>query len=64
MSKESGLRIRVDQELRVAFLKACKSLDRTASQEIRNFMRQYVNQSETQAQPSLFSGSIEKDLDN
>ena len=36
------LPIKMDAELRDAFISVCKSNDSTASQEIRNFMREYV----------------------
>lgn len=42
MSKEVGIRIRVDEQLRRDFTEACKSQDQTASQVLRNFMRGYV----------------------
>lgn len=42
--KESGLRIRVENDLREAFLMTCKSEDKTAAQVLRAFMRTYVNQ--------------------
>ena len=40
--KESGLTIRIDQELKAAFVATAKSQDRTASQVLRDFMRDYV----------------------
>lgn len=36
------LPIKMDAELRDAFISVCKSNDSTASQEIRNFMREYI----------------------
>lgn len=42
--KESGLRIRVDGQLRQDFIAVCKAEDLTASQVLRSFMRQYVDQ--------------------
>ena len=42
MAKESGFRIRVDEQLRKDFLEACRSKDMTASQVIRHFMKDYV----------------------
>lgn len=44
MAKESGLRIRVEENLRLDFLKACHENDLTASQVIRRFMKQYVEE--------------------
>lgn len=40
--KESGLRIRVENELREEFLLACKKHDLTGAQVLRSFMRSYV----------------------
>jgi antitoxin component of RelBE/YafQ-DinJ toxin-antitoxin module len=41
---EAGLRIRVDDNLRRDFIETCKSQDATASQVLRAFMRNYVEQ--------------------
>lgn len=40
--KDSGLRIRVERELREKFLALCREQDRPAAQVIREFMRQYI----------------------
>jgi hypothetical protein len=50
--KDSGLRIRVQRELRDRFLGACRAQDKPAAQVIREFMRQYVERQE-QAKRSL-----------
>ena len=42
MSKDSGLRIRVERELRDEFLSLCHEQDRPAAQVIREFMRRYL----------------------
>ncbi len=42
MTKEIGIRIRVDEALRREITEACKSQDQTASQVLHNFMRSYV----------------------
>ena len=39
---ESGLRIRVDDQLKRKFIESCKKNDTTAAQALRAFMRQYV----------------------
>jgi len=44
------LPIKLDAELKDAFLSACKDNDTTASQELRNFMREYIRKH----QPDLF----------
>ena len=52
--KESGLRIRVENDLREAFLTTCKSEDLTAAQVLRAFMRSYVEHRGGGLQPDLF----------
>ena len=42
-TKDAGLRIRVDRELREQFLVACREHDTTAAQVIREFMRNYID---------------------
>jgi hypothetical protein len=54
MSKESGFRVRVEESLRKAFIEACRKKDQTASQEIRKFMRDYVEESGNYLQTGLF----------
>ena len=46
MSKDSGLRIRVERELRNKFLELCRRQDRPAAQVLREFMRGYVAEHE------------------
>jgi hypothetical protein len=41
--KDSGLRIRIERELRDKFLATCREQDRPAAQVIREFMREYVS---------------------
>lgn len=53
--KESGLRIRVDSQLRVDFLRACKKDDLTAAQVLRAFMRMYLERQQRGQQTELFS---------
>lgn len=43
MTKDVGLRIRVDRDLRESFIEACKADDRPAAQVLREFMRDYVS---------------------
>jgi hypothetical protein len=40
--KDSGLRIRVERELREKFIETCREQDRPAAQVLREFMKQYV----------------------
>jgi hypothetical protein len=42
MTKDCGLRIRVQRALRDKFLEVCRTHDRPAAQVIREFMRDYV----------------------
>ena len=40
--KDTGLRIRIERELRDRFLATCREQDRPAAQVLREFMRGYV----------------------
>lgn len=40
--KDSGMRIRVERELREKFLALCRERDRPAAQVLREFMREYI----------------------
>lgn len=46
MSKDVGLRIRLEKSLRDQFIDVCHANDRTAAQILRDFMRSYVSQNE------------------
>lgn len=48
MTKDSGLRIRVQRDLREKFLEVCRAQDRPAAQVIREFMRAYIDRHTTQ----------------
>src|SRR5690554_3901906 len=43
VAKDAGLRIRIDRDLRDAFLKVCRAQDKPAAQVIREFMRDYIS---------------------
>lgn len=43
-TKDAGLRIRIDRELREAFVVACRAHDKPAAQVLREFMQDYVKQ--------------------
>ena len=43
--KDVGLRIRVQRDLREQFLEACQADDKPAAQVLREFMREYVQNS-------------------
>lgn len=53
-TKDAGLRIRVERDLRDEFLEACRLQDRPAAQVLREFMRRYVAEHKVASQPSLF----------
>lgn len=44
LRKDVGLRIRIDRDLRDAFVEACRSQDVAASEVLREFMRSYTQQ--------------------
>lgn len=44
--KEAGMRIRIEPELREAFVTACRTQDLPAAQVLRSFMREYVRKCE------------------
>jgi len=44
--KDSGLRIRIERELREKFLATCREQDRPAAQVLREFMRAFVANNE------------------
>lgn len=52
-TKDCGMRIRIDKQLREEFLEACRSEDRAASDVLREFMRTYIKQ-HSFAQRTLF----------
>ncbi len=54
MAKDAGLRIRVEKDLRQAFVQACKNEGTSASDVIRNYMQSYVDYDVTQRQPDFF----------
>jgi len=52
--KDSGMRIRVERDLRDAFVQACRAQDRLAADVLRDFMRFYA-ESQRQGQADLFA---------
>ena len=44
MGEESSYRVRVDKELKEAFLKVANACDRTGAQLVRDFMRRYTRE--------------------
>jgi hypothetical protein len=54
--KDSGMRIRVEKELREAFVQACRAKNRPAAEVLRDFMRTFT-ESQERGQADLFAGS-------
>ena len=52
--KDSGMRIRVEKELRDAFVRACRMQDRAAADVLRDFMRDFTEK-QRQGQADLFA---------
>ncbi len=55
-NKDSGLRIRVELELRDAFVEACQSQGLVASEVLRDFMRMF-SAKHAEGQAALFAPS-------
>lgn len=60
MAKDVGLRIRMEPELRQAFVFTCKAQDLSAAQVLRAYMRKYVDEQGVVLQPDLFESTMEK----
>lgn len=54
MFKDAGMRIRVEKELREAFVQACRAQERAASDVLREFMRSFT-QTQQSGQTNLFA---------
>ena len=52
--KDSGMRIRVEKELRDAFVRACRAQDRAAADVLRDFMRAFTEKQQ-EGQTDLFA---------
>ncbi len=52
--KDVAFKIRVEEELRRAFIDLCRREDRPAAQVIRQFMRDYVETRQRDTQRDLF----------
>lgn len=57
--KDSGMRIRVEKDLRDAFVQTCRAHNRAASDVLRDFMRTYMEKHQL-GQADLFAGIKEK----
>lgn len=60
-TKEVGIRIRVERELREAFQLACSSQDRRASDVLREFMHAYTLKQQQGLQANLFTSPNQQD---
>jgi hypothetical protein len=54
-TKDAGLRLRVERELRDEFVELCRGSGRPAAQVLRDFMRAYIERNRAVAQPDLFN---------
>lgn len=57
VTKDTGLRIRVDRQLRQDFVDACRAQDKPAAQVLREFMREYVERYRQGMQQDLFGNN-------
>lgn len=53
-TKDAGLRLRVERELREEFVEICRNEGRPAAQVLRDFMREYVAKNRSSQQRELF----------
>ena len=60
MTKDSGLRIRVQRDLREQFLEVCRAQDKPAAQVIREFMRSYINRHTAQTSSPAANDPLER----
>ena len=61
--KDAGIRIRVEKELREAFVAVCQAADRRASDVLREFMQTHVERYQ-QGQGDLFAAGQEQQQRN
>jgi hypothetical protein len=57
--KDAGIRIRVEKDLREAFVTVCQEVDRRASDVLREFMQTYVERHQ-KGQGDLFTTEQER----
>ena len=58
-TKDAGLRLRVEKELRQEFVDVCRATGKPAAQVLREFMRDFVSRERVTIQRSLFEESRE-----
>lgn len=61
--KDSGMRIRVEKELRDAFVQACRAQERAAADVLRDFMRAFTEKQQ-QGQADLFAGTKKNEIEH
>jgi antitoxin component of RelBE/YafQ-DinJ toxin-antitoxin module len=59
MAKEVSYRVRVDENLKDAFLKVAEATDRTGAQLVRDFMRRYIKNNRDALQGSFIDEIVE-----
>lgn len=57
-TKDAGLRLRVERELREEFIETCRLEGKAAAQVLREYMRDYVARNKVSAQHELFSSEV------
>lgn len=57
-TKDAGLRLRVERNLREEFLETCRSEGKAAAQVLREYMRDYIARNRAAAQQELFSPDV------
>jgi antitoxin component of RelBE/YafQ-DinJ toxin-antitoxin module len=58
---ESSYRVRVDEELKDAFLKVADACDRSGAQLVRDFMRRYTRENVDALQSNFLEELADKD---
>jgi hypothetical protein len=53
-TKDAGLRLRVERELRREFIDICRAEGKAAAQVLREYMREYISRNRSAAQQNLF----------
>ncbi len=56
-TKDAGLRLRVEREIRQEFVEACRAEGKTAAQVLREYMRDYITRNRAAAQRELFTAA-------
>lgn len=60
MSNEVSYRVRVDEDLKSAFLRVAEATDRTGAQLVRDFMRRYIKNNRDALQTSFLEEIVEE----